>query len=101
MLVAEDRPQAFRDNSVLGKLPDKEARNSKLLELLMEPAGELLILVAVAQEGEISRGLTADAPQSPGGGSGGTVKRGYSSELVHSPPPANPLSTVTQRDTLA
>ena len=47
--------QALGDDAVGGQLAGKRRGNAELFELAVQPVGELLVLVAVAEEGEIAR----------------------------------------------
>src|SRR5437879_1637639 len=55
MLVAKDRRQALRHDTVRRQLAGERARDSEPLELTVQPVGELLVLVAVAEERIIAR----------------------------------------------
>jgi hypothetical protein len=54
MLVAEDRLQPLRDDSVGRKLALEGMRDVEILKLAVKPFGELLVLMAVAEEGIIA-----------------------------------------------
>jgi len=98
LLVAEDRSEAPWNDAVRGELAGKRIGNAELLELAVQPVGELFVLVAVAQE-RIKTG-----PQ-PGNASAlfrlrGAIDLLQSGKLGHGPPPASPLTLLTQDDRL-
>ena len=60
--IAEDRPEALGDYAHFGQAPGQAMGNLELLQLVVEPVGDILVLVAVAQEGEIAVAEARDTP---------------------------------------
>ena len=54
LLVAEDGGEAAGNDAVGGQLSGQRARHPEPLELAMEPVGEFLVAVAVAEEGVVA-----------------------------------------------
>ena len=54
VLIAKDRGQSPRDHAMFGDLADKRRGHSKSLQLAVQPVGQLLVLMAIAEEGEIA-----------------------------------------------
>src|SRR4051812_411099 len=95
MAIAEDRGQALGDHPVDGQLARQALRDSKALELAMQPVGEFLVLVAVAQESEIAH-LRANNAMNLG--SARRLRRAvvgrHSGKLGHRRPPSIPATLV-------
>src|SRR3954447_7545858 len=103
MLVAEDRREALRDDSVRGQPTREQTWHAELLELTMKPLGEILVVVTVTEERVIA------CPQPPFAAAPHLWRRGFHLErtvicgqlgkLGHRPPPSeSPLTLLTQRD---
>ena len=73
MLVAENRGQPLGDRAILGQPTDQRRRHSERLKLLVEPVGDRLVLVAVAEEGMIFELAAARAAQRRAIASGRTI----------------------------
>src|SRR5207248_5354777 len=80
-----------------GELARERARHPEPLKLAMQPVGELLVLVAIAQERIVSSAQPRRA-LSTAFGFPRALKPRYSGKLGHRPPPAVPLTPLTQCD---
>src|SRR5262249_10195626 len=97
LLVAEDRCQALRNDSVGGQPAGERSRHSEPLDLAMEPVGQLLVLMAVTQEGVVA-GLQPKGATRPRMPAGRAVECRQSGKLTHRHAPCFPLTPLTQRD---
>src|SRR6185295_15578987 len=61
LLVAKDRCQPLGDDSVGGKLAGERPGHPEPLDLAMQPVGEFLVLMAVAEESIIAGVRPRDA----------------------------------------
>jgi len=73
-------------------------RHSKLLELAVQPVGEILVLVAVAEECVIARPEPGDTAHKAAAMLVGALVGQQSGKLGHRPPERVPLTSLTQED---
>ena len=96
MLVAEDWRKPARNHPRLRQASCERMRHPKFLKLAMEPVGEVLVLVAVAEEGVVARAQAQCAAHLCAGMPVRVLVGQHSGKLGHRPPervPVNPVNT--------